>query len=217
MISLIDFLQPEVKNKPTAHVVYDLLNSFGAELKSGCSKKHGSKTEIVPGLKIGRSPGIVPFWLTKGITKYQHHFSKQEKSLEFFKAARIFEPRQRSTLSRYMKFLISSILQMLWLMNGQNTSICHPQKTKIFKLKNSGTKTSKLCPFFLNALWITCMCQQQLMFREISVHQKKHRKRPVPTNVQQNCCRRIVLLRNWVPGLGKFAKYIEKSHWLSFW
>ena len=58
------------KNKPTAHVEYDLLYSFGAELENGCSKiTFGSKTEIVPGSRIGRSPGIVPFWLSKGITK----------------------------------------------------------------------------------------------------------------------------------------------------
>ena len=106
MISLIDFLQ--VKNNPTAHVVYDLLYSFGAELESGCSKiTFGLKTEtifkLLPDQELAAALELFHSGYRKAYQKYQHHFCKQEKALEFFKAAGIFDPRQRSTLSHYIK------------------------------------------------------------------------------------------------------------------
>ena len=108
IINLIEFF--EIRDRPTAHLVFNKLLSFKNEIVEGRTNvffKTGTESMICnPGLSNIR----LATWLEnfqdsyrKACGKFETHFEKQEKSLALFKAIRIFDPLQRQQLSRDIK------------------------------------------------------------------------------------------------------------------
>ena len=104
MIRLIDFL--ESKNTPIAHEIYDCLMDFAGALQSGRSAlsfspniEHLLAEYKLPNKKLADILILFQDGFSRASQKLMKH-DIQQKNLDFFKAARIFDARKRASLTR---------------------------------------------------------------------------------------------------------------------